>query len=674
MVGMSFPVGWRQLRHRWNYLFGSESEVSRAEPQSALVLLPILLLAAAGFVWSEAYCSHNADSILPALISWQKLTWFFWTQNRFGNVLPLLTIWIRDIGSNFTAQVFLRAAMAMSIPWLVLLYLGNLRWLVLKYVLALALVFVSMQGVLAPIWLEHTPYGTSVFFFSCSLALHRINQYTRLSDFILTVVTLICLICSFFINSSLIIFAFPLWFGYVFLYPNKRNWWFLLLLMLAFGVCTLHSALTPGDNYFKWHISWNNFVIVASGLFFDLSWKLYVAQLCIICVSICVLQCVRNKGKNDALISPIVAKSLVMLISVAVYLITVTNLEWTRINDFSSRYFLLMFAIIPALCVVLTVEALEALIPKLSMQVRLAVTGAAVIVFGGVLLRQIDSLNWGCPDVERPRRENIRILSQLADRYGASFIAGDYWTVWPAVFDTLKYRQASGEQQPIVFGLSGRGEVLSAEVADYLNHADRVIVICFEQEVTSCYDWLLRINNGDWPKFSAVLEQGKLPQEHGSYFVLALDRRPIFEGTAAKSLPEYQNQLLFDHLRTRNGAQRKEASILLRAGEKIELGVFGPYAQMAPGNYQVRFLVKNRPPDPERDWFKIDVINARQTFYQGIFQARDLVTLPSGDWAVANFNLPHSLSSVNAIEFRVWTMGVSDLVLGGIALENQPPK
>src|ERR1019366_9076373 len=33
---------------------------------------------------------HDADSVLPAIMSVEKLTWYYWGQDRFRNLLPFL--------------------------------------------------------------------------------------------------------------------------------------------------------------------------------------------------------------------------------------------------------------------------------------------------------------------------------------------------------------------------------------------------------------------------------------------------------------------------------------------------------------------------------------------------------------------------------------------------------
>ncbi len=51
---------------------------------------------------------QDADGVLPAIMSVQHLTWYYWNQNRFANLLPLLASPVRNVAWNLLVQVFLR--------------------------------------------------------------------------------------------------------------------------------------------------------------------------------------------------------------------------------------------------------------------------------------------------------------------------------------------------------------------------------------------------------------------------------------------------------------------------------------------------------------------------------------------------------------------------------------
>lgn len=80
------------------------------------LLLPCLFLAAAVVTFVCLPWRQNADDLLTTLMSIQHLTLYFWEQDRFGNLLPALTCWIRDPTTNAETQIALRIASGLIAP------------------------------------------------------------------------------------------------------------------------------------------------------------------------------------------------------------------------------------------------------------------------------------------------------------------------------------------------------------------------------------------------------------------------------------------------------------------------------------------------------------------------------------------------------------------------------
>ncbi len=98
----------------------------------------LMVVIAACAAWSlRLGTRHDGDSFLPVLMSLQRLTVFFWGQNRFGNVVPFIASWVRDVELNFQLQVLLRALGTASVPLLMLVFLGFRNRLLTAYALAL---------------------------------------------------------------------------------------------------------------------------------------------------------------------------------------------------------------------------------------------------------------------------------------------------------------------------------------------------------------------------------------------------------------------------------------------------------------------------------------------------------------------------------------------------------
>ena len=60
-------------------------------------LLAAFMLSPIVAVLFQALDRQQADNLLPAFFSTDHLTWFYWTQSRFGNIDPLLAFPIQNI-------------------------------------------------------------------------------------------------------------------------------------------------------------------------------------------------------------------------------------------------------------------------------------------------------------------------------------------------------------------------------------------------------------------------------------------------------------------------------------------------------------------------------------------------------------------------------------------------
>jgi hypothetical protein len=75
------------------------------------VVRPLFIAACISPFWvliTGALQNQQADNLLPAFFSTDHLTWFYWSQTRFGNIDPVLAFPIQDIRLNLIFQVFLR--------------------------------------------------------------------------------------------------------------------------------------------------------------------------------------------------------------------------------------------------------------------------------------------------------------------------------------------------------------------------------------------------------------------------------------------------------------------------------------------------------------------------------------------------------------------------------------
>ncbi|MFI5178439.1 MAG: hypothetical protein ACHQO8_07750, partial [Vicinamibacterales bacterium] len=83
----------------------------------------VVLIAVAGLAgWIGLGTLHDfdhADSLLPVLVSTQRWTPFFWGQDRFGMLVPLLAMPLRHPLANLLAQGWMMTAAALLAPFVV---------------------------------------------------------------------------------------------------------------------------------------------------------------------------------------------------------------------------------------------------------------------------------------------------------------------------------------------------------------------------------------------------------------------------------------------------------------------------------------------------------------------------------------------------------------------------
>ena len=246
------PITRRLAELRVKYTGSEPCGATRMNWRELACVIALLLLAPAAALRSSHLCNlYDADTLLPALISLQKLTLFYWGQNRYGNLLPFLSSWIHGINLNFQAQAYLRALGGASIPLFIFCFTGLRSRFVAAYGIALALAFLpySDMGNYA-VWVEAEPYGHSVLLLLGAFLIHRGNGCRCNGRDLARAACALLLVCTaLYVNGALILFALPLWLGRAILYPRAGNWWFLAFLLAGYA-CSCGLSVLYGQEYF----------------------------------------------------------------------------------------------------------------------------------------------------------------------------------------------------------------------------------------------------------------------------------------------------------------------------------------------------------------------------------------------------------------------------------------
>jgi hypothetical protein len=124
----------------------------------------VLLLVCAIAAWmglGRLHAFQDSDSLLPVLVSVQRWTPFFWGQDRFGMLVPLLVMPIHHPLGNLIVQGWVMTVAALLAPFLVARHLGIPHWFAVG-ALANALIVLLLSRYLQFAWLVAQPYALSI--------------------------------------------------------------------------------------------------------------------------------------------------------------------------------------------------------------------------------------------------------------------------------------------------------------------------------------------------------------------------------------------------------------------------------------------------------------------------------------------------------------------------------
>lgn len=668
----SLKTGVAAIRRRLFGELGPSAPPSRAEVAAVVV---VCALAVPVLEWSRAYGqSHISDSLVPGLMSVQKLTWYYWGQNRLGNLLPFLASFVHDLHANFGFQVVLRGATALALPACAIVALRSYERLAAKYFLSLALTFGLLSpDAVYPLFIDAQPYAPSLALFTIAIGLFRGESRARGAARKLAIVGLafVVVLAAFFVNASLLILVGPLLAGFCVVRGWRADWLSMAVTVPAWALAMMHSVRSapPGasDNYMRLELTAENFratlVAVRVGILPDRAGV--IGALVVAAMAATAL--LQRRRQQNGILSPTVANAGAVLAAAAVYVVVVGCLAWTRINAHSPRYFAVVLPLAITVAVVLAVESL-AVLPVMSSR---GMGAAACGIFLAVFLPDKLPLRTDCTFIERYRIDEVEELAAVAERHDAAFFAGLYWPVWPAVFHTVRRRQAAHSDLP-VFGLTARGEVRTDEITRHLRTAPRSSVICYDLDAEACLAAIVPFASFTaWPESVSRVEVGALTTGH-RYEVLRFQREGAPTGAA---LPRIA-RALFRAQGLVPSSTRQGDDVLLPARSPAvdDLALFGPYVRLDPGrSYRIGYRLELEGDPGEHEVLKLAIVDAGSPpYFTASFRAGDLARRDDGTWATTTFTLPPHLRADNAMEFYVVSTGHVPVTLRELSLAEAP--
>jgi hypothetical protein len=399
---------------------------------------------------------HNSDSLVPVMMSLYRWTPFYWEQDRFGMLVPLLAIPVKSPLANLLVQSAINLFCGLSAFFLCARYVVRGAWLLTGALSAsLFLLFSSVDARFLYLGLSQ-PYGVGIFLGLAGLLVLENPKYPRA---LRIAFSFIFLLAASWVDAAVIFVLVPL---ILFRWHFERDAFLAgepprgergifaqlklsatrffnhetgiagILVFFSFAANYIYSGIVSRSAaYGDWPYApvrlrnlpavwfqfgkyfWFDYLSQPSGI--------SVAALLLIGLIVRVVPRTRNAGT--------IRPALNLLASSIVSFLLIGSLSHIQGTDFDPRFGLQSMLLLQVGAVV------WALLPVYSLLYpagRGSLTAAAMILF---LTAPLYLYGW--PSLARVRSDLDDTLGQYTPEIlqsDATHFIGDYWIVWPATF------------------------------------------------------------------------------------------------------------------------------------------------------------------------------------------------------------------------------------------------
>lgn len=422
----------------------------------AVLVAGVVAAAAAWLAASDAHRYANGDTIVPVLSSLRRWTAYYWGQDRFGMLAPLLAFPVRDPLWNLMVQSGIYFAALIAAPLLT-------AWALLPRRLALtagllasaALIALQRVPVVSQLGLGSEPYALALCLAAPAMRRLRSRRADRRH-----VVAWGCLALALWVNIATVIVVCgwaalraaltrrgslrsrlragvhaPLFLAGGILAVAHR-----LLAMLAPREATRYQP----EAISEWLDGWSGLLVNAARDFATPG-----ATAALACAAAAGAALLRIGGRRGRAALAIAAALLTLGFAEVLVMGVVRHVHE---NLLMSRYLFTPLLLLHVAAAGLVVAALHAVRPP----ARAALRATAALALLGVAATP--ALRFAPPSPARVRATYLERFGDLDDTLiatGATHLAGMYWTVWPAVFvHQLKHGDEPGYRH--VWGLAYR--------------------------------------------------------------------------------------------------------------------------------------------------------------------------------------------------------------------------
>ena len=427
---------------------------------------------------------QNADGILLTIMSIQKLTPYYWAQDRYANLTPLLAAWVHNPVDNLYLQVSIHLVAGIVAPvfYCSLVLRRSLDvWRAVVLTDGLLLV-VGNDAQMHEIFSAANPYSVSL---ACaglaSLAL-RVRS-GRFGTAFWTLIGAVGLVAAYMSNFGMVIVALPLVGLFAVLLPSFNAVRLLVLNLFA----AVWSYLVPQLLVPQYRTdmglapSLAGISHYARVIWSSTGWSFAMVVMAPMALLVAYLVW---SGRRRAL--RLYGWMLTAMLAVTVcFFLLVASSRWLSYNLFHIRYFvpgyLLLVSMAGAALWLVLVQALR----------RRSLDGAAFVGMAGVLCLAayclLPTQGGTEPDIFD---DGVGAVARaVAARYvslSLDGIAGDYWLVWPSVLMTQQYYYDLSIHTADVIGIASRAQVRREHFAARLAAQGHLRLACIDLAPNEC--------------------------------------------------------------------------------------------------------------------------------------------------------------------------------------------
>ncbi len=423
----------------------------------------------------------NADVVVFSLISTQRMTFFYWSQDRLVSILPALTFPIRDPLWNFYVQMALQGASFFALVGLLVRFhwkeVGRDRdgEMLAGAVLIAGLLVTMVLNNIANYWfMFEQPYAMALLLFLVGMSGSMSGDVRRQIGAVPLVVLSVLLI------PSTILFAPVVWLLGAAETRRKRFAITLGVIVAAFAINKVATALSAYQNSLS--PLYTDFSVRRLVDGFPTAYDNYrrvvdIGTMLLFVILAGTILILRRRSLSTNLR---LAYGFAPLFGIGWFVLFTAN-GWVELSGFPPRYYFPVFGAVILLITGAVAEVAALIADRMSspMTVLTARRRVGAVVASCVALMSLGTVRLLSDD-------GVPVIAQGFDDvnatrpFGVDFVTGTYWRVWPTVL-------VARSQDLDVYGVAPRSEPTRSDVLAAIERkSPDLTLMCLDVDAPAC--------------------------------------------------------------------------------------------------------------------------------------------------------------------------------------------